>query len=89
MAYTINTAVQGFAIRQKILQTDSIFVLPITRWNLRHNYATNFLCPNSTFFIGIAQNGVYWMIGKIMIQKIPRENPRDTVVIINNDALQQ
>jgi len=25
---------------------------------LRHNYATNFLCPNSTFFIGIAQKGV-------------------------------
>ena len=45
------------AIRQKVLQMGGAFALAITRRNLRHNYATNFLCPDSTFFLGIAQKG--------------------------------
>ena len=45
------------AIRQKVLQMGGAFALAITRRNLRHNYATNFLCPDSTFFLGIVQKG--------------------------------
>ena len=63
------------AIRQKVLQMGGAFALAITRRNLRHNYATNFLCPDSTFFLGIAQKGVYSATSKIMIQKNPEGEP--------------